>query len=129
MDLDVLQHASKNIVSWQQRWISKWNSGICGVGIYLQQWKEQNHAQCPRCRTEEEDVQHVLHCKHEDAISLWSTGVAEIERWIKWNKAIPGLAPIVEKRLKEWQAGDTISEVSSQDNRIETIIADIDNLG
>ena len=48
---------------------------------------------------------------------------------MKRNKAIPGLASIVGKRLKEWQAGDTLSEVRSQDNRIETIIADIDNLG
>ena len=59
-DLTVLQYVTKNTQSWNKRWLSKWQCGMQGVGIYLQQWREQNHSQYPRCQTENETVQHVL---------------------------------------------------------------------
>ena len=45
------------------------------------------------------------------------------------NKAIPGLASLVGKRLKAWQSGAALPEETIRDNRLHTIISDMDSLG
>lgn len=32
------------------RWLSKWMTGICGVGVMLVSYKHQDHSKCPRCQ-------------------------------------------------------------------------------
>ena len=85
VDLDVLHHATKNTPTWNKLWLTKWQSGHCGVEKHLQQWRDQTHSRCPRCQTENETVHHVLHCQHNDAINLWTTGIEDIEIWIRKN--------------------------------------------
>ena len=78
IDIHVLEHATANLPTWDSRWISKWSSGHCGVGVKLAQWKEQSHSKCPRCSTDYETVEHVICCKHVDATSIWTTGLEDI---------------------------------------------------
>lgn len=78
IDQDSFFHASNNVSSWQRRCLTKWSCGMCGVGKWLLRWKEQPHSRCPRCQTTNETVAHVVHCQHEDASLLWTTGVSDI---------------------------------------------------
>ena len=91
-DMEVFTHAARNVPLHQQRWLSKWSCGICGVGKWLERWKDQNHSKCPRCLTDNETVEHVIHCQHEDATLNWNTGIEEIQEWMRTHNAIPGLA-------------------------------------
>ena len=127
-DLDILRHAANSTASWNKRWLSKWQSGMCGVGVNPERWKDQNHSRCPRCQTERETVQHVLRCSHEGATDLWSIGVEEIVEWMKKNHSAPGLADIVGRRLRAWQQGVQPPPEEIYDNRIYQIIRDMDSI-
>ena len=69
MDLGVFNHASQNVPIWTQHWLSKWHCGMCGVGKWLERWKDHLHSNCPRCLTADESVEHVIRCPHADATS------------------------------------------------------------
>ena len=66
-DMEVFTHAAQNVPIHKQRWTTKWLCGMCGVRKWLERWKDQNHSKCPRCLTDNESVEHVVHCRHEDA--------------------------------------------------------------
>ena len=129
VDMEALQHATKNTPTWNKRWLSKWQSGICGVGKHLQRWREQNHSRCPRCQTENETVMHVMQCQHEDAVNLWTTGVVGIEKWMSKNHSLPGLAAIIGRRLRAWQRGNPLPQEDIYDPQIYQIIQEMDSLG
>ena len=44
IDLKILRKANKQSPLWQRRWLTKWFSGICGVGKWLHRWGEQSHS-------------------------------------------------------------------------------------
>ena len=100
---DILTHATNNSPLWQHRWLSKWFSGMCGVGRWLYRWKEQSHSKCPRCLTDDETVNHVIHCQHEDAANLWETGIEDICDWIDNNNGLVGMSSLIAHCLKQWQ--------------------------
>ena len=70
-----LNKATKTLPQYQRRWITKWTSGIIGVGKYTEWWKEQPHSRCPRCMQQEEDVQHVIKCPAPTAVTTWKEGL------------------------------------------------------
>ena len=53
--------------------------GSCGVGKWLEGWKEQTYSKCSRCLTANETVDHVIHCQHNDATLCWDQGREEIK--------------------------------------------------
>jgi len=88
MDMDVIRHTSRNSPLWKRRWLSKWFSGICGVGRWLLRWEEQPHSKCPRCLTNDETVDHVICCQHADAALLWDSGIEELTEWMNSNHSV-----------------------------------------
>ena len=78
-DVKVFKHAARNTPLHLRLWLSKWSCGICGVGKWLERWKDQNHSKCPRCLTDNETVEHVVHCQHTDATLCWNTGIEQIQ--------------------------------------------------
>ena len=77
-DQESFLHAGRNITQQHQLWLPKWSCGICGVGKWLERWKEQTHSKCPRCLQDNETVEHVVHCQHEDATLTWDQGIEKI---------------------------------------------------
>ena len=78
-DKETFIHAGRNIQLQYQIWILKWSCGICGVGKWLECWKEQTHSKCPRCLTANETVDHVIHCQHNNATLCWDQDIEEIK--------------------------------------------------
>ena len=128
-DEEVFTHAARNVPVHRQRWLSKWSCGICGVGKWLERWKDQSHSKCPRCLTDNEDVEHVILCQHEDATLCWNSGIEEIQNWMRNHNAIPGLAEAVGIRLAQWRNGEEFSELGYLDDSVQNIISDQDEMG
>ena len=128
-DKEVFIHAGRNVSIHRQRWLSKWSCGMCGVGKWLERWGDQSHSKCPRCLTDNEDVEHVLLCQHEDATLCWTSGIEEIQEWMRTHNAIPGLAEAVGIRLAQWRNGEEFSELPYFDDMVQNIIRDQDTMG
>ena len=129
IDKEVLGHATRNLPIHDSRWISKWSSGHCGVGVKLQQWREQPHSKCPRCSTDHETVDHVLCCKHEDATSIWTTGLEDIRMWMQQHHCVPDLDFAVCTRLAQWRSNTTLTSLHGLSDEILSLIDEVDNLG
>ena len=59
IDWELQSKSLNNVPSHQQRWLSKFLTGFCGVGKMLRQYRWQDHTKCPRCSMDNEDTQHV----------------------------------------------------------------------
>ena len=128
-DMEVFTHAARNVPLYQQRWLTKWTCGICGVGKWLERWKEQSHSKCPRCLTDNETVDHVILCQHDSATLCWNTGIEELQEWMRTHNAIPGLAEAVGHRLKQWRNHEPLEDLDFLDESVQTMIQKQDELG
>ena len=128
-DMAAFHHAAKNIPLHLQRWITKWSCGICGVGKWLERWKEQPHSKCPRCLTNNETVDHVIHCQHQEATLCWNTGIEGIRTWMSLNNSIPGLAEAVGLRLSQWRNNQPLTDIPHMDGTVMELIHAQDSLG
>ena len=68
---------------------------MCGVGRWLQRWREKNHNRCPLCSEANETVEHVLRCQHPGAINCWKLGLEELQKWLRSHKASPLISEAV----------------------------------
>jgi hypothetical protein len=69
----------------RQKWLSKWITGFCGVGVMLKIYKYQSHSKCPRCLTDNETTTHVLCCQEPEAAALWNQSLLDLEQWMTNN--------------------------------------------
>ena len=128
-DTDSFHHAANNIPYHLQIWLAKWLCGVCGVGIWLQRWKEQPHAKCPRCLTDNETVHHVVCCPHYDATLCWNAGIEELSEWMTNHYALPGLAEAVCLRLSQWRNNQIGPLPNTTNDIITELIDNQDTLG
>jgi hypothetical protein len=114
----------------KRRWLTKFVTGICGVGTILQLWQHQQHNSCPRCGESNESTQHVLTCKNEAATSTWDNAVDNLETWMKDNDGEPHMIHIICDSLRSWRNGERLPIPSTAIPQIvmEAMI-DQDNIG
>jgi hypothetical protein len=105
-DWVALRKSAKNFGKW--KWLSKYVSGMCGVGVMLQLWQHQRHNSCPRCGMDKEDVEHVLRCQAPEATQTWDTAMNELEEWMKDNDAEPHMTEVICTSLKAWRNGTNL---------------------
>lgn len=129
VDMEVFHHAARNLSPYRRRWLTKWSTGICGVGKWLQRWKEQPHSNCPLCLTTNETVEHVLHCPHESATICWTTSIEELREWIHSNHGIPGFSEAVCQRLLQWRRGEEPSNMPDWSQDVIRLMEQQDELG
>ena len=122
-------HAASNVPHWQKRWLTKWNSGICGVGKWLCRWREQPHSKCPRCQTDNKTVKHVIRCQHEDASLVWSTGLDELGEWMYSHDAAPGIREIFTCRLCQWRDQSDYDDIPDMDYSLQDALTQQDRIG
>lgn len=82
IDWSSLNTGINGLPSTRKRWLSKWMSGYCGIGVKMKQWKFQPHDLCPRCQQPHETINHVLQCPHVEAKHLWNTSIDTLEVWL-----------------------------------------------
>lgn len=100
IDWDLLHKSTKNYE--RPRWLSKWSSGFCGVGVQLVRYGYQKFNNCPRCNAEGETVTHVLKCPQQGARDLWKEKLEELDIWMTEQKIMPELHQHIITELNSW---------------------------
>ena len=72
---------------------------MCGVGKFMQQWKEHNNIDCPRCGAFD-DVPHVWLCPDNQATQIWENSINTLQEWIISIDTDPNIQAAVFKHLK-----------------------------
>jgi hypothetical protein len=89
------------------KWLSKFVTGICGVGHILKLWKHQAHSTCPRCGQEDENTQHVVVCKELSAKLTWDKALTQLNQWMKDNNSDPDMREVIIEQLNTWRDNPT----------------------
>lgn len=103
IDWDISGEAIKSLTFPQRRRIVKHACGHFGIGIVLQRWGMQDHADCPRCQAPETAV-HVLRCRDPRAVTVWDTTLSKLESWMMKKRTNPDLQRAILQRLREWHS-------------------------
>ena len=101
IDWKILTKSAKNYA--RVKWVSKFVTGICGVGYMLKLWKHQDHSTCPRCGQENETTLHVLLCQEASASQRWKNALNSLDTWMTDNNAEPDMQEIIIKSLQSWR--------------------------
>lgn len=128
-DRKAFNHASQNTSQGFARWNTKWQCGICGVGKWLERWKDQKHLKCPRCLQDNETVEHVLSCQHPDATLCWNSSIKDLRVWMDDHHAIPGLAEALGLHLTQWRSNQPFLDTTITDPTVLSIINAQDSVG
>ena len=73
------------------------------VGKLMERWKEQNHSKFPKCLTDNETVDCVIHCLYQDVVLCWSTGLDRLKEYMLRQHSAPGLAISIHDILLHWR--------------------------
>jgi hypothetical protein len=85
-------------------WVTKYVTGVCGVGKFLERWKSRNHSQCPRCDAANEDHCHVYQCSACNTKLEWDGEMNDLQQWCDSIDTSPTISTEVYfKCLKAWQ--------------------------
>jgi hypothetical protein len=103
IDWKLLHKSHLALVNHRHRWLSKWLTGFCGVGIMLQRYRHQSHSDCPRCGITGETTAHIIQCQDNRAKLLWAQEILKIERWMTDNDGHPEMIQIICSILRNWQ--------------------------
>lgn len=113
----------------RNKWLSKFVTGICGVGSMLKIWKHQKHSSCPRCGHDDETTQHVLLCQEDSAVEKWDTAIAELNKWMEDNNASPAIQSSVINHLRTWQSQTNFIFVDNSNLLAEQAIEEQTSIG
>ncbi len=104
IDWNSLARARKGLKTSRSRWLSKWSTGMCGVGIMLKKYKWQQHTKCPRCQQDDEDVQHVLQCPAVLATATWNHEIQKLQEWMIQQQGEPDMVDAIIQNIKAWRS-------------------------
>lgn len=76
VDWTATEVALQSIPRQRRVFLMKHVCGMCGVGKFMQRWKEWQHDSCPRCGTRE-DASHVWLCQGQDKNLLLKSTMGE----------------------------------------------------
>jgi hypothetical protein len=101
IDWDTLQ---KSVPQFNRyKWLSKFVTGICGVGYMLKIWKHQSHSLCPRCGQDNEKTEHVLLCQESSATQVWDKAVEDLDTWMSDNLTEPSMQEAIISGITSWR--------------------------
>ena len=106
VDWEILEKSAKNYNRW--KWLSKYVTGVCGVGRMLQIWKYQAHSSCPRCGADNEKATHILLCTEPTASTIWNDALNDLTKWMLDNDSEPTMIPIICNSLRAWRNKDPL---------------------
>ena len=128
IDWEVAKRCSKSMTMTKAVWISKWNTGICGVGKWLERWKWQAHSDCPRCGQDNETVEHVLLCNEISALALWDESISDLNKWLGENLCEPEMKEVICLSLQAWHNGTPLPPVYTNNPQLLSAIRQQDSL-
>ena len=114
----------------QRRWVSKWCTGICGSGVNLLRWKQQDHSNCPRCLLPNETAVHSVQCQHPEATELWNNLLLELNQWMLNSRGHPHMVEVLCLSLTSWRNNTPYAVIQSHyEEQLQKAINDQHILG
>ena len=104
IDWRLLSKSTKGLKGYRQRWLTKWITGVCGVGKMLKIYKYQDHSRCPRCNVEGEDTAHVLQCPEPIWKVTWNREVNNLRTWMIKEDGCPTMTTMIIMSIQAWQS-------------------------
>ena len=101
IDWDACGEAIRSLSFPKRRRIVKHATGHFGIGKMLRLWDQQDHEECPLCQ-QRETADHVLRCKDQRAMSMWSTSLQKLETWMEKKYTNPDVSQAILTRLRAW---------------------------
>ena len=129
IDWASLHKSTQSTPQSQKRWLSKWISNTCGVGVKLKQWKHQSHDQCPRCLQPAETVDHVIRCPQAEAIDLWNQSIAQLDEYLTSIKTDPEITQAICTSLRAWHDGTHLPPMATDNATLQQAIREQDMIG
>ena len=129
IDWESHHKSHSNLSTGHNRWMSKWLTGFCGIGIMLQIYKHQHHNKCPRCQINETNVAHILQCPAPAAQQLWNTSINELREWLIAHEGHPLLCKLVCDNMKAWHSHNPYPSEKIEDDILRQAIKDQDKIG
>ena len=78
---DAMKKAMLQSPRSRRTFTSKHTVGMCGVGKFMQRWKEWESPNCPRCG-QFEDAAHVWVCSGSNAGDIWEKSLRDLNEWM-----------------------------------------------
>ena len=103
IDWKVVHKSHKALDSSNNKWLSKWMTGVCGVGKMMKIYGYQTHSKCPKCQQDNETTDHVLQCQSYGTHCLWQKSMRELRKWIADNDGPEELGDIITQNLNAWR--------------------------
>ena len=119
IDWKVIQNSINNLPPHRKRWLSKWTTGMCGVGKWLKRWKWQDHSDCPRCGQTEEDVEHVLLCNEISSVTLWTSSISKLKTWLEQNDCDDEMNTAICSSLMAWHNGSPLPNIPTDNSLLK----------
>ncbi len=111
-----------------QYWLTKYESGMCGVGKMIKIWGKQATDKCPHCG-EWKTVPHVLAWQEEDAVKTFHDSIEILDQYIICSNAAPEICMIIKHVLLAWKRGDAYSPAPTSCIRVQEAIESQEQLG
>ena len=111
-----------------QRFAAKWSSGFLATGNNMQKWNFRIGDGCPYCLHPKEDTTHVLHCPHQDSLTVWNE---EFSRFIKKLEKLgtePSLLAALYNDLLSWRMNQTLPHLEFLPASLHTPVQDLRSL-
>ena len=103
IDWKVVHKSHKALDPSNNKWLSKWMTGFCGVGKMMKIYGFQTHSKCPKCQQDNETTDHVLQCQSYGTHCLWQKSMRELSTWIADNDGPTELGDIITHNLNAWR--------------------------
>ena len=103
IDWKVVHKSHQALDSINNKWLSKWMTGFCGVGKMMKIYGFQQHNKCPKCQADNETTDHVLQCPSYGTHCLWQKLMRALQTWISDNDGPPGMGELITQNLTAWR--------------------------
>ena len=92
--------AMKESSLYKRQFVSKHSTGHCSMGIMMKQWSFRTDSRCPRCKSPDESVMHVILCPHSSAVALWHDRLTQLRQWMRVQKTDGNIIAAILRNLK-----------------------------
>ena len=91
VDWKARDHALSGTTDMFRIWLCKQCSSFCATGKNMGRWFGSDATQCPNCRVDPEDAEHLLHCPDPGRSSFFRDESQALQAWLLQNHTEPSL--------------------------------------
>ena len=122
IDWSATETHMRSLPEARRRWVTKYASGECGIGVKLQEWNFQIDAAYPRCSCDKETTLHAILCTGCDATEVWEKSLKTVQTYLDNHHTSPDVNQALITCLSAWRTGQPV-DVTAFPRDVRTAIA------